>query len=215
MLANTITISRLLLTFVVITLFGKDVSIDTVALVTIVLIFILDAVDGYVARTTYTTSLFGAVFDIAVDRIIENVFWIYFAVNDIIHLWMPIAVLTRGFTTDAVRSFALSENKTPFEMMKREWTRALTSSRVSRFLSGASKMCAFCSMGVCLMLQSHELFPEYLERIQTVTQILAITTVAICLLRGVPVIIDGITHIQIVRTYNTPTAKHPSSIKET
>ncbi len=65
------------------------------------------------------------------------------------------------------------------------------------------------------MLQSRELFPEYLERIQTVTQILAITAVAICLLRGVPVIIDGITHIQIVRTYNTPTAKHPSSIKET
>ncbi len=43
------------------------------------------------------------------------------------------------------------------------------------------------------MLQSHELFPEYLETIQTVTHILAITVVAICLLRGVPVIVDGTT----------------------
>ncbi len=176
--------------------------------------FILDAVDGYVARRSHTTSVFGAVFDIAADRIIENVFWIYFAVNDIIHVWMPIAVLTRGFMTDAIRSFTLSDNKTPFEMMKRKWSRAITSSRVSRFLSGASKMCAFCAVGVLHMLQSYELFPDYLERIQTVTHVLAITAVAICLLRGVPVIIDGITHIQTARTHNTPTAKHHSSIKE-
>ena len=196
MTANIITLTRIFLTFLIITLFDKNLVIDTVALVTIALIFILDAVDGYVARRARTTSVFGAVFDIAADRIIENVFWIYFAVNDIIHVWMPIAVLTRGFTTDAVRSFTLSENKTPFEMMKRKWTRALTSSRVSRFLSGASKMCAFCAMALFLMLQSHELFPEYLERIQTVTHILAITAVVICLLRGVPVIVDGITHIQ-------------------
>ena len=196
MTANIITLIRIFLTFLIITLFGRNIAIDTVVLVTIALIFILDAVDGYVARRSRTTSVFGAVFDIAADRIIENVFWIYFAVNDIIHLWMPIAVLTRGFTTDAVRSFALSENKTPFEMMNRKWTRALTSSRVSRFLSGASKMCAFCAMALCLMLQSHEIFPEFLERIQTGTHILAITAVVICLLRGVPVLMDGITHIQ-------------------
>ncbi len=215
MLANTVTVIRLLLTYIVIAVFGKNISIDTSAVITIALIFILDAVDGYVARRTYTTSLFGAVFDIAADRIIENVFWIYFAVNDIIHIWMPIVVLTRGFTTDAIRSFAISNDTAPFEMMTRRWTHALTSSRISRFISGASKMCAFCAMALCLMLQRHELFPEYLETIQNGTHILAITAVAICLLRGVPVIIDGITHIQTARTHNTPTAKHHSSIKET
>ncbi len=109
---------------------------------------------------------------------------------------MPIVVLTRGFMTDAIRSFALSENKTPFEMMKREGTRALTSSRISRFISGASKMCAFCAMAVLFMLQSYELFTQHLETVQAVTHILAATAVAICLLRGVPVIVDGITHIQ-------------------
>ncbi len=215
MTANIITLIRIFLTFLIITRFGKNIVIDSVALAIIALIFILDAVDGYVARRTHTTSVFGAVFDIAADRIIENVFWIYFAVNDIIHIWMPIAVLTRGFTTDAIRSIAISNDNTPFEMMTRTWTRAITSSRISRFLSGASKMCAFCAMALCLMLQSHELFPEYLENIQTVTHILAITAVAICLFRGVPVIIDGITHIQTARTHNAPTAKHHSSMKET
>ena len=197
MLANTITVIRLLLTYIVIAVFGKNISIDTATLVTIALIFILDAVDGYVARRTHTTSLFGAVFDIAADRIIENVFWIYFAVNDIIHFWMPIAVLTRGFTTDAIRSFAISNDNTPFEMMKRKWTRALTSSHISRFISGASKMCAFCAMAVGRMLQNYELFPQHIETVQTATHILATTAVIICLLRGVPVIVDGMAHIQL------------------
>ena len=201
MTANIITLVRVFLTFLIIACFGKNITIDTAAIVTIALIFILDAVDGYVARRTHTTSLIGAVFDITADRIIENVFWIYFAVNGIIHFWMPIAVLTRGFITDAIRSFALKEGNTPFEMMTRRWARALTSSRTSRLLSGASKMCAFCAMAVLHMLQSYELFPHHLETIQTGTHILAITAVAICLLRGVPVMIDGITHIQ-------PTLKH-------
>ena len=50
-------------------------------------------------------------------------------------------------------------------------------------------------------LQSYELFPQHLETIQTGTHILATTAVVICLLRGVPVLMDGITHIQ-------PTPKH-------
>ncbi len=65
------------------------------------------------------------------------------------------------------------------------------------------------------MLQSHELFPQHLETIQTGTHILATTAVAICFLRGVPVLMDGITHIQTACPYNTPTAKHHSSIKDT
>lgn len=36
----------------------------------------------------------------------------------------------------------------------------------------------------------------HLETIQTGTHILATTAVVICLLRGVPVLMDGITHIQ-------------------
>ena len=124
-------------------------------------------------------------------------FWIYFAVNGIIHFWMLIAVLTRGFTTDAIRSFAISNDNTPIEMITRRWTRALTSSRISRFISGASKMCAFCAMTVLHMLHSYALFTQHLETIQTGTHILATTAVVICLLRGVPVMVDGITHSQL------------------
>ena len=117
MAANAITLFRLFLTFIVIGLFRRNVYIDIACIVTILIIFILDSVDGIVARKQNQTSTFGAVFDIAADRIVENVFWIYFAViDDRISFWLPIAVAARGFLTDGVRSIALTEGKTAFEM---------------------------------------------------------------------------------------------------
>ena len=49
MLANTITLSRLLLTFVVIVLFKRNPFLNIACLVTIAIIFALDAIDGIVA----------------------------------------------------------------------------------------------------------------------------------------------------------------------
>ena len=196
MIANAITTARIFLTFLLIALFGKSLYIDMAAIGIIPLLFTLDAFDGYVARKYKQTSAFGAVFDIAADRIIENVFWIYFAVNDIIHFWMPIAVLTRGCITDAIRSFALRDGNTPFEMMTRRWARAITSSRISRLLSGASKMSAFFAMAISLTIQVHQLHVQNLEKLHIITDILATIAVAICILRGVPVLMEGGKHVK-------------------
>ena len=198
MTANIITLTRVCLTFTIIVLFGKNLYIDCAAIATIPLIFMLDAVDGYIARRYKQTNAIGAVLDIAADRIIENVFWIYFAILQIVHLWMPLAILTRGFMTDAIRSFALKEGDTPFEMMKTPWTQALTSSRTSRLLSGTSKMVAFFAMALLLAIKTHQ--GQHTEALHTATQILAIIAVAICLLRGTPVLMEG-------RKYLMPPAK--------
>ena len=154
-------------------------------------IFILDAFDGYVARKRNETTAFGAVIDIAADRIIENVFWIYFAVNNLIPLWMPIAVMTRGFLTDAVRSNALIDGKTPFEMMCTPWTRALTSSRISRFFSGASKALTFISLATFQSLISSYPYDPIVENLRTASMIISTLTVLFCLIRGILVLIDG------------------------
>ena len=66
MIANIITLFRLFLTFIVITILGRHLYIDIVCLVAIALIYILDAVDGFVARRQEQTTTFGAVFDVAV-----------------------------------------------------------------------------------------------------------------------------------------------------
>ena len=78
MLANIITLSRLFSTFVVLALFGRHRKLDLYLFVILGLIFILDALDGYIARQHNETSKLGETLDSLADRIIENTFWIYF-----------------------------------------------------------------------------------------------------------------------------------------
>ena len=196
MTANAITLYRLFLTFIVIIVFGRHPYVDIACIATIGIIFFLDAVDGFVARRRDQTTTFGAVFDIAADRVIENVFWIYFAAKGLIHVWMPIAVVTRGFLTDGVRSIALTDGKTPFEMMSIPWTRALTSSRISRFLSGISKALAFLFLATVPVLESYYPNTSIFETFELVSLITAAIAVAICLIRGFPVLVDGWKYIK-------------------
>ena len=135
MLANTITITRTVYTFLVIALFRRHPPLDIALIFSIAVIFILDAVDGIVARNRNETSETGAFLDTIADRLIENTFWIYFTAIGLLPLWMPITVMARGVITDALqKSFGYPENG---------WMHALARSRVSRGLYGALKMLAF------------------------------------------------------------------------
>ena len=196
MTANAITLYRLFLTFIVIIIFRRHPYVDIACVATIGIIFLLDAVDGIVARKQNQTTTFGAVFDIAADRVIENVFWIYFAAIKLIPVWMPIAVVTRGFLTDGVRSIALTDGKTPFEMMSIPWTRALTSSRISRFFSGLSKALAFLFLATVPILEHTYSSTPIFKTFKLVSLIIAIIAVAICLIRGFPVLVDGWKYIK-------------------
>ena len=199
MTANAITLFRLFFTFIILAIFGRNPdnpNIDIACIVAIALIFILDAVDGFVARRKDQATTFGAVFDIAADRVIENVFWIYFAVTVPIPVWMPIAVVTRGILTDGIRGIALTDGKTPFEMMTIPWTRALTSSRISRFFSGFSKVLAFLFLATVSVLEDMHPDPIFVKNFTTASIIIAVIAVAICLIRGFPVLIDGWKYIK-------------------
>ena len=196
MTANAITLYRLFLTFIVIIIFGQHHYINITCFILIGVIFILDAVDGIVARKQNQTSTFGAVFDIAADRVIENVFWIYFATRGLVHVWMPVAVVTRGFLTDGVRSMALTDGKTPFEMMSIPWARVLTSSRISRLFSGFSKALAFLCLATVALLQNASLDEASLNIFSATSTTIATIAVAICLIRGFPVLIDGWKYIK-------------------
>ena len=170
MLANTITLFRILLTFGVIALFGKHRPLDNVLIFTIAFIFALDAVDGSVARKRNETSDIGALLDTLADRIIENTFWIYFAVQGLIPIWMPIAVMTRGIITDTLQRRVGAP--------KSGWGYALTRSRISRGLYGAVKMLAFMSLAFQSVFKN--------DTLSTTSLILAALAVGFCLLRGLP-----------------------------
>jgi len=170
MVANTISLCRLLLTFLVIMLFGLHPTLNIGLIVMIVLIFALDAVDGYVARKRNETSEVGEVVDTVADRIIENIFWIYWAATGSIPAWMPIAVITRGFLTDGLQRFV--------GYPKIGWAHALTRSRISRIFSGATKLLAFVSLAAAHSFK----YPVLTQG----SVILATIAVLYCLARGLP-----------------------------
>ncbi len=81
-MANLVTLSRLLLLLIVVWLFYQPPTPwQFASFLLIILIFVSDGLDGYIARKRGETSLFGALFDIAGDRIVELTLWIVAADN--------------------------------------------------------------------------------------------------------------------------------------
>lgn len=201
MYANIITLVRLFLVFVAVALFNLNFYANIAMFALTIIIIAMDWADGYVARKRGESSDFGALFDIAGDRIVENVLWIYFAVIQMVPFWVPMLVLTRGFVTDLLRSIAFAtKGKTPFgqkTMMDSGWAKALVSSRISRGIYAVSKVVAFCYLAAILTLRS-AITQFSLPINGSITNILVIIgsaivyiTVGMCIIRGIPVIWDG------------------------
>lgn len=68
MLANTITLFRLFLTFGVIAVFDRLYTLDIALIFTITVIFIFDAFDGYIARKRNEISKLGEVLDTLAEQ---------------------------------------------------------------------------------------------------------------------------------------------------
>ena len=97
-MANLITIIRIIIAFIAITLlfFQTPACYITAFILTAIAIW-FDGLDGFVARLLNESSKFGAVLDIIGDRIVENIYWIVFAVLGWIPVWIPLIVVTRGW----------------------------------------------------------------------------------------------------------------------
>jgi CDP-diacylglycerol--glycerol-3-phosphate 3-phosphatidyltransferase len=200
---NLITLIRVVLAFASIALFRAGSYASVAGLILLVVTLALDAVDGFVARRKRRESAAGAAFDIAADRIVESVFWIYFAAAGLITFWIPVIVIARGGLTDFLRAIAFKQGQTAFgetTMMRSWWGRALTGSRASRASYGVVKCAAFFALGLWLTLAN---LPEWraviagqADILMNVVRIgaigLAVSTVVFCVARGVPVIIEGL-----------------------
>lgn len=188
---NLITLLRLLLAFLCIALFHAGAIAGVAALVLLFVVIALDGVDGYVARRQGSTTEVGAAFDIAADRIVESVFWIFFAAEGLISFWIPIIVIARGGLTDFLRSIAFAKGQTAFgekTMMQSRWGRLLVGSRASRAAYGIVKCAAFLSLGGWLLLRQAQID---LSAVRFGAIGLAVVTVVFCLVRGVPVMVEG------------------------
>ncbi len=199
--ANVITLGRIFLAFVVLVLFQMDFYERAVAVGLTILVIYLDSLDGFVARKLGLASDFGALFDITGDRIVEHVYWIYFATTGLISFWVPIIIVSRSFLVDMLRSVAYArEGKTPFgekTMMRHPLTRFLTASPFSRSLYAVAKVAAFVLLGLILTFQvgfeqiTHWIRPEQFGQLVRLSGFFVWLAVALNLMRGIPVLIDG------------------------
>ena len=192
-MANLITLSRLILLYLLVWLaYHPNPFIQIYNLPLLIVIFILDGVDGYVARKRNETSLFGAIFDITIDRIVENVLWVILMDLDFIPVWVALVFITRSFLVDSVRAQGASQGKTPFGMMKSSFGRFLVSGRFMRIFYGAVKATAF---GYIFLIQPWPtLFPDFYLQwkpvIEGVKFGLVYLAVVVCLVRGAPVLAE-------------------------
>lgn len=192
-MANLITATRFGLLFVLVwSAYAATPEWQVLNAPFLLLIIALDGVDGYVARRRGETSTFGAIFDIAVDRVVENVLWLVLAHLGLIPVWVAIVFVTRGTLVDSIRYAAITGGQTPFGMMQSPWGRFLVAGRFMRGLYGAVKAVTFAWV---LMVQPWpQLYPalwaENAGAIDVVTTLLVLLSVALCLLRGIPVVAE-------------------------
>lgn len=192
MLANAITLSRLLLLVIAVWfLYVGGAGLKFAAFVLTVIIIAMDGIDGMVARARGETSELGSVMDIAIDRVVENVYWIVYADLGLVPVWVALIVVARGIITDALRGFVLAKGKTAFDMMQTPWARWLVSGRPMRAFYGGIKAVVFSVLALFMALRLWVPNAEWLTPLGTLLFVLVLVTVATTLLRGIPVIIES------------------------
>src|SRR5579863_9156993 len=119
---------------------GNTFAIAIAAIALTIAAFALDGLDGYLARRTNLATPLGAQLDVLGDRVIENLFFTYFAVCGEISVWVPVIFFVRGALTDFLRGLAASRaanangGETQFRrgwMLNASWSRLLVASRAS------------------------------------------------------------------------------------
>ena len=189
-LANWITLARfpLLILLVLVIFFGGAVG-RFLAAPGVLLLIVLDAVDGIVARRRGETTLLGSVLDIAADRAIEIVLWVVFASLSLISLVIPITFIIRGALTDSVREIGYAGGKTAHAQMHSDWGHWIVAGRPMRAGYGLAKAAAFAMLALTLALQTVN--SSLLAPVWTVATILSWIATALCIVRGVPVVMEA------------------------
>lgn len=198
---NKVTTLRVVVGFAAIALFGRGAWGNLAAVALTVATIALDALDGHLARKKKMATEVGAQLDILGDRMIENVYFTYFAVVGMVSLWLPVLFFARGAAVDFLRGLAFkAAGRSGWgvnAMLQTPWARALVASRWSRGVYAAMKCVCFCYLGLELALTRGpvalvgELTADVHAMIRAIAHALTWATAAFCVLRGLPVFVEG------------------------
>lgn len=194
-MANAITLARLpLLIVVTLLLYLGSPTVQVGTTVLVLILILMDSLDGIVARHRHEVGMLGSKLDIAVDRIVEVVLWVVYSNLGLISVAIPIIVIIRGGLVDTIRGFSLLFGKTSFGMMQTKWGRRLVASNFMRSLYGLAKAVAFCMLAAALGLRglwAGTPKAEWAETLLAIAVVLSWIAAALCVIRGVPVLIEA------------------------
>lgn len=193
-MANLITLSRLLLLLLAAWLFYWPPSVLAfVNFFLIIFIFVTDGLDGYIARKRNEASLFGALFDIAGDRIVELTLWIVAADVGLVPIWVPLVFIIRGVIVDTIRSSnAVAAGMAPFALMRSAVGKFVVASKFMRVFYAVVKATAFAGLSLV------EGFPALVPGVWAyvgwlwlgLTYLCVYLSVVLCIARGLPVVAE-------------------------
>ncbi len=194
-MANTITLARIpLLVGVVLLLYLGSPGVQVATAAVVLVLILMDTLDGVIARRRQEVTMLGSKLDIAVDRIVELVMWVVYAHLGLISVVIPLIVIIRGGLVDTVRSFSLVWGETSFGMMQTKWGRRLVASGFMRTTYGISKALAFCTLALGLGLKglwANTPKANGAEAILTFAVVMSWIAAAMCILRGAPVLLEA------------------------
>ena len=222
MTPNQVTAARIVAAFAAValfTFFGDLLAADIAAVWLIVAAIALDGVDGYLARKRGMATPLGAQLDILGDRVVENLFFTFFAVAGLVSLWLPILFFVRGTLIDFLRGLASRAGRSGFgdqSMLETWWGRALVASRASRAAYAILKCVCFCCLGLVLPVarwQAEWLDAGVRHSLLLAGQSLAGAAAVFCVLRAVPVVWEGRRYLRALAVKRKTPARRAAAIE--
>ena len=172
----------------------------------------LDTVDGIVARRRGQASLLGGVLDIAADRTYELALWICLADLDLVPTVIPLIVAARTSLTDGLRAVGVRQGVPPLAQQRSALGRFLVASSWMRTGYAIAKVTTFCGLGAAFAFSA---FPagsaarDLAAPMTAALQITAWVTVALCVVRGLPVIASALRPRAVPGAASAPAAARP------
>lgn len=191
--ANIVSVVRIFVAYAAIAfLYVQTTWAYILAFLLTAIAFAMDGLDGYLARKFNQSSKWGAVLDILGDRIVEVSYWTVFAVLGWINILFPLVCVARAFTTDGIRSVALSKGYTAFgetSMQSSKIGKFICASRFMRITYAVAKVAAFMLL-IVVYTPGIEIW-QHIDILYTITMILAWIAIILCVVRAIPVIAES------------------------
>ena len=134
-LANLATLIRVVMVFITITcLLHRNPAVRMWGFIILLLAFLLDGLDGILARRFGASNNIGSLIDTLGDRITENVMLVFFSYKNLIPLFIPLVFISRSFIADFIRflsyhkgigTFSINNSKFGFYIVASKTSRAI------------------------------------------------------------------------------------------